>query len=305
MTVETSRIISASARCYIVGVLALLVAVLAASCTSADPAAPVPSQAPTSNIAATVEAQVSATLAAVPTATPQPAATQIPTSVPVVTAVATPTAAPNPATVPAPTPTAAPEPTSAPVPTGTPALAPAPEPTPLPAPAPTATPGPTQAPAPTADHTPTPLPTPRLPLEGLWDHWDDYGEPFARLRAVSWWDPTLPAPELYLRRQRDDEGYCRVEVFVHWGVSLSNPPFMTVALDNRYPASTNWDGSESEEAAFYPGDSWANKEFIRFMMRHSTLALTTTQWHSSLPHISATFELAGIGVVGPRIMAGC
>ena len=297
MMVETSRRISPTVRLLMAGAFAFLAVVLAVSCTSSTPPPPVSSQVPTPNIAATVQAQVSSTLTAVPTATPRPTGTPTPP------ATAAPTRVPAATPVPTPTSTLAPVPTPAPPATAAPAPTPTPEA--LPTPTPTAIPTPTPTPVPTATPAPTPLPDTTLPLEGRWDHWDDYGEPFARLRAVSWWDRTQPAPELFLRRQRDDQGHCSIEVFVHWGVLLSDPPFIIAALDDRFPSSSNWTNSDSGKAAFYPGNQFAVKEFIRFMGRHSTLALATSQWHPSLPQINATFDLAGTGVVGPRIMAGC
>ena len=151
---------------------------------------PMPDAVPTPNIAATVEVQVAAAVAAFPTVAPVLTATPVPTPAPtpdlaatiavqVAAAVAAiPTASPVPAVTPArppaPTPdlaatiavqvaatiaaittaTPAPTPTPIPLPTATP------RPTPTPIPLPTATPRPTPTPIPLPTATPRPTPTP-------------------------------------------------------------------------------------------------------------------------------------------------
>ena len=121
--------------------LALIVGLAVAACGSGAPpsptpdipatvtaavqqAIPTPTPTPTPDIRATVDAQVQATMAAIPTETPTP------------------------------TPTATPVPTETPMPTATA--------TPTPTPTPTATPLPTATPTPTTRPTPTPSPTPNL-----------------------------------------------------------------------------------------------------------------------------------------------
>ena len=78
------------------------------------------------------------------------------------------------------------------------------------------------------------------------------------LLASAWGSPseegTGPgtAPALVLRRQWDEGGHCAIEVFIHWAVRLSSPPYMIFELDDRSPVDVNWATSVSREAAFFP-----------------------------------------------------
>ena len=130
-----------------------------------DPATePVIPSTETPDIDATVAAEVSATVAALPTDTPVP--TPAPTATPVPTA----TLAPVPTELPAPTQT--PMPTATPTPTPLPTATPVPTPTPLP----TATPVPTPTRRPTATPRPTRTPTPMPPSVGEWYTWEEIQE---------------------------------------------------------------------------------------------------------------------------------
>ena len=121
---------------------------------------------PTPDLRATVTARVTARLAEIPTATPEPTSTPYLTFTPYPTPTPTPTATPYPTATltltSAPRPTATARPTSTPYPTNTP------EPTATPTPRPTATPTPwptaTPTPSPTATPTPRPTATP-TPLQ--------------------------------------------------------------------------------------------------------------------------------------------
>ena len=59
------------------------------------------------------------------------------------------------------------------------------------------------------------------------------------LLATAWGSPAeertavAEAPALVLRRQGSAGGHCAIEVYIHWGVRLSDPPFMIVELDDR------------------------------------------------------------------------
>ena len=137
--------------------VALLLAVLA--CNNDADATPLP--APTPNIPATVQAQVTSYVDSLPTATPWPTNTPYPTGTPFPTHTPYPTATALPTHTPYPTPTAMPilapvqAPTQAPLPTYTPF----PTYTPPPAPASVRVTWPTPAPAPTA------TPVPRLSFD--------------------------------------------------------------------------------------------------------------------------------------------
>ena len=110
------------------------------------------------------------------------------------------------------------------------------------------------------------------------------------------------APALVLRRQWSDGGYCAIEVYIHWAVRVSYPPYMILELDDRPPVDVNWATSVSRESAFFPRDG---KEYIRWLMGHSRLKATASQWGVDLPRIEAVFDLPGINLVGPRIMEWC
>ena len=122
---------------------------------------------PTPDLPATVTARVTARLAEIPTATPEPTSTPYPTITPYPTPTPTPTATPYPTATPTqtstPRPTATPRLTSTPNPTNTPrpTATPTPRPTATPTPRPTATPTPrpTATPTPSPTATPTPRPT--------------------------------------------------------------------------------------------------------------------------------------------------
>ena len=193
-------------------IAAFWVAALAAlGCSQETPAVPTATLAPTLDVPATVEAQVEATVAALQTESPSATVTPAPTATP----------PPRPA------------------PTPTPTLGSLPTPTMIPTPTPTSNP------------TPVPTPTPRP--EGLWEYsiGDRLGEAvesrgvsrhadhFAVLLASAWGSPveerTGPgtAPALVLRRQWDEGGHCAIEVFIHWAVRLSSPPYMIFELDDR------------------------------------------------------------------------
>ena len=122
-----------------------------AACTN-----PVPE--PTSDIPATVTAQVQSHLAAIPTDTPAPTYTPYPTPTTAPTATPYPTATPRPTYTLYPTPT--PLPTHTPYPTATPRPTYTPYPTPTSEP--TATPIPTSTPRPTATPPPTTTPVPAV-----------------------------------------------------------------------------------------------------------------------------------------------
>ena len=271
-------------------IVAFWLAVLAAlGCSQETPAAPTATLVPTPDVPATVAAQVAATVAALQTESPS--ATATPTPAPTATVTRTPT--------PGPTPTATPVPTATPTPT--------------PAPMPTPTPGP----LPTSNPTPVPTPTPRP--EGLWEYsiGDRLGEAaesrgvsrhadhFAVLLASAWGAPAAEGTgpgtttALVLRRQWAEGGHCAIEVFIHWAVRPSSPPYMIFELDDRSPVDVNWATSVSREAAFFPREG---KEYIRWLMGHSLLKVTASQLSEDSPRLAAVFELPGIDLVGPRIM---
>ena len=86
---------------------------------------------------------------------------------------------------------------------------------------------------------------------GMRDH-------FAVLLASAWGSPakegTGPGttPALILRRQWADGGHCAIEVYIHWAVRVSVPPYMIIELDDRPPVDVNWETSGSRESAFLP-----------------------------------------------------
>ena len=77
---------------------------------------------------------------------------------------------------------------------------------------------------------------------------------------------------------------------------------MIIELDDRPPVDVNWETSGSRESAFFPRDG---KEYIRWLMGHSLMKVSATQWGVDLPRSEAVFELSGIDLVGPRIMDRC
>ena len=143
-TVPEGSAVRYNASMKLLVVVGVLLGIVLVGCGTTDPIA---TPLPTTDIKATVEAQVQATLAAMPVATPAPTATIPPTKLP-----------PPPTPTPTPTPTHTPIPT----PTHTPIPSPTPLPTPTPSPIPLPTPTPTPAATPTPTSTATPTPAPNL-----------------------------------------------------------------------------------------------------------------------------------------------
>ena len=260
---------------YLSSISLALVALMALACT-ATPAIPAPTPLPTpakptSDIAATVEAQVHATVTAMHT----PVVTETPTATPMPTF--TPTIEPTPMFTP----------TIEPTPTFTPTI----EPTP------TILPSATPIPA-----TKTPVPTP-TPNKGSWrsgsytDPINDTKITYAKLDA-SPLSKSIFGDKFELTLRCKDN---KIDIYINWESFIDmDSASVTTRLDDKAATTAVWNVSTDYTSTFYPARPG---QFLQALINANKLIARVTPYSGS--PLTATFYLTGIRVVGTQILAAC
>jgi type VI secretion system protein VasI len=267
---------------YLSSISLALIVLMALACT-AEPAT-LATPAPTSDISATVEAQVHATVTAMQT----PVVTETPTATP------TPTFAP----------------TIEPTPTFVPTIGPTPnrhtsrtnpsrhkkirtpeflgeevgvdEAIPIPA-------------------TKTPVPTP-TPNKGSWistsftDAINDTKTTIAILSARQGKSIFGEKFELILRCKNK-----QIEIYIDWESFIGmDSALVTTRLDDKAATTTGWSISTNYTSTFYPG---RDAQYLQALMNANQLVARVTPYSENT--VTATFDLTGIRVAGTEILIAC